>query len=112
MNIKNFQQFNEGILSTIFRYNKDLIERVKSCQTNDELFNLIEEIYPKTKSGLGGYPFDYINNFYDNNSYEIFKKSLIGNLSEHKLSDIIIYGPTAKKPGKGWFVTTSYMLMH
>lgn len=106
--IKSFSEINENIISNIF--NKKLINQVKNCSTPDEFYELVKEIYPKTKGAKDGYEFQIINDNLDN--LEKVKSSFIGHLKSDNISNIIIYGPTNKKPGRGWFFSTSYMMLH
>jgi len=95
-----------------FPRNKKLIERVENCETSQEFVDLINEIYPKTKSGLDGYEGNFINMFLDGEYFELKKKIFINHLKESKLSDIIIYGPKEGKNGRNWIFSTHYLMFH
>lgn len=104
--MKHLKKFNEIFLSR-FRNGK-IISKVEECNNPDELFHMISYIYPETKSAKDGYVFNLINSNLEN--WGDVKESLLNYLSKNSISDIIIYGPTIKKPGKSWFFSTSYII--
>ena len=105
-NIQNWENFNESFLSKL--YNKDLIKQIKNCNSADELFSIIKDIYPDTRNGKDGYDFNFINSNLEN--WTEIKESLLSYLSKKNISDIIIYGPNQSKPGRMWLFSTSYMM--
>jgi hypothetical protein len=107
-NIQNWKRFNESFLSKF--YNKNLINQIENCNSADELFSIIKDMYPDTRNGKDGYDFNFINSSLEN--WIEVKESLLSYLSKKDISDIIIYGPSQSKPGRRWMFSTSYMLMH
>jgi len=104
--MKHIRKFNEAFFSQFF--NKKIINEVENCKNSDEFFSIIEDIYPDTKSAKDGYGFDLINSNLEN--WKEIKKSLLSHLYKVDISDIIIYGPTNRKPGKSWMFSTSYIM--
>lgn len=91
-------------------FNRNLIKKVKKCNSEDELFSIIEEIYPETRSGLDGYEFKFINSFL--RDFELVKNDLIRALENTRLSKLVINGPSIRKPGQSWWFIDRYVLKH
>jgi uncharacterized protein YozE (UPF0346 family) len=103
---KTEDRINESILSGIF--NKSLIKKVNNCNDSTEFHELIHDIYDDSKFGKDGYKFNIINSNLEN--LNSVKEMFINYLKKYKLSDILIYGPTERKPGKSWMFSTGHIM--